>query len=147
MAIPQYIIDAARDYRDAHGGSEALFDAFIAGHKATKSPKVKNVALTSEQEDAFKECWTAYREKGNKAKAMVEWQKLTMFDAGLILPHIRAYVSSRERIYQKDFERYLKEKLFLSAVFKGNDKIYDPALGVNTVFEQKPQEQTINWQC
>lgn len=146
MAIPQYIIDAAREYRDNHGGSEALFDAFVAGHKATKNPKAKNVALTVEQETAFKECWEAYRQKGSMAKAKVEWLNLSMFDTDMILPHIRAYVSSRERIYQKDFERYLKEKLFLSAVFKGNDKIYDPALGVNPVLQQTAQEQTINWQ-
>ncbi len=146
MAIPQYIIDAARDYRDAHGGSEALFDAFIAGHKATKSPKVKNVALTSEQEEAFNECWTAYREKGCKAKAMVEWQKLSMFDVGVILPHILAYVGSRDRIYQKDFERYLKDKVFTTVVFRGNEKIYDPNMGQNATAIQ-PQEQTINWQC
>ena len=148
MAIPQYIIEAAREYRDAHGGDEALFDAFIAGHSATRSPKKKIVSLTltEEQENAFKECWEAYREKGNAAKAMVEWQKLTMFDVNSILPHIKAYVESRDRIYQKDFERYLKDRIFLTRVFKGNEVIYDPNQESNAVFANDTQQQSINWQ-
>lgn len=145
MAIPKYIIEAAREYRDTHGGNEALFDAFVAGYEATKRPKKKFVSLTGEQKDAFDECWNAYRQKGNAAKAMVEWQKLSMFDVRNILPHIKAYVESRDRIYQKDFERYLRDKIFLTAVFKGNEVIYDPNNASDNMLVTEPQQQSI-WQ-
>ncbi len=44
----------------------------------------------------------------------------------MVLPHVKVYVSTRERVYQKDFERYLREKIFKTVIFKGNDIIYDP---------------------
>ncbi len=147
MAIPEYILNAARDYRDKHGGNQSLEDAFIAGFKATRSPKKKFVTLTSEQEESFKECFDAYRCKGNEAKAQIEWQKLSDEERAVILPHIQAYVETRDRIYQKDFERYLKEKTFKTVVFRGNEAVYNPNEERNTLFaNNQPQEQTINWQ-
>lgn len=147
MAIPEYILNAARDYRDKHGGNQLLEDAFIAGFKATRSPKKKFVSLTSEQEQSFNECFDAYRKKGNEAKAQIEWQKLSDDERAVILPHIQAYVETRDRIYQKDFERYLKDKTFKTVVFRGNEVFFDPNDGRNTYIpNNQPQEQTINWQ-
>lgn len=126
MAIPEYILNAAREYRAAHGGRESLYDAFIAGYKATKAPKSKFVSLTPEQEESFKVCWDAYGHKGDIAKSKVEWQKLTIFEVGTILPHIKAYVATRDKCYQKDFERYLKDKVYTTVIVSRNDVIYDP---------------------
>ena len=75
----------------------------------------------------------------------MEWQKLSMFDVRNILPHIKAYVESRDRIYQKDFERYLRDKVFLTAVFKGNEVIYDPNNASDNMLVTEPQQQSI-WQ-
>lgn len=143
--IPDYILKAAREYRDKHGGDQSLEDAFIAGHKATRNPTKKSVTLTSEQETEFNECWAAYREKGCKAKAMLEWQKLSDKEIAIIRSHIEAYVETRDRIYQKDFERYLKDKVFLSVIFKGNQVFYDPKEESNVVMAV-PQQKTIDWQ-
>jgi hypothetical protein len=41
--------------------------------------------------------------------------------------HIPFYVESVSDIkYQKDFERYLKDKIFLNVVYKNNVTLFDP---------------------
>lgn len=82
---------------------------------------------TSEQKsEMFEECWIAYRRKGSKKKSREYWNKLTSEEKEKVLPHIKVYVSSRELNYQKDFERYLRDKIFLDIVYKNNVVIYDP---------------------
>lgn len=76
---------------------------------------------------------------------MLEWQKLSDKEIAIIRSHIEAYVETRDRIYQKDFERYLKDKVFLSVIFKGNQVFYDPKEESNVVMAV-PQQQTIDWQ-
>ena len=44
----------------------------------------------------------------------------------MVLPHIKAYVTSRELQFQQDFERYLRDKTFTTIVFSKNKVIYDP---------------------
>lgn len=126
MAIPEYILNAARDYCSAYGGDETIYKAFIAGYKATKKPKAKDIPLDDEDNRLFERCWDEYRHKGNKPSAKLAWQKLSDADKALVLPHIKVYVSTRERVYQKDFERYLRDKIFKTIIVKGNDTIYDP---------------------
>lgn len=83
--------------------------------------------MTSDSKDElFEQCWIAYRRKGSKKKAKEYWRKLSEKEKSLVLPHIKAYVESREISYQKDFERYLRDKCFLSVVFNGNKVAYDP---------------------
>lgn len=149
MAIPDYIIKAAREYRDAHGGNESLFDAFVAGHKATRTaskPKASDIVLSPESKALFDECWTAYGRKGNIVAAKEEWSKLDMFEVNEVLPHVRAYASCNELGFRKDFERYLKYKIFKSVVVKGNSIIFDPTRVCDNVMANEPQQQTINWQ-
>ena len=123
--IPEYILKAAKEYRDSHGGSEALFDAFIAGHKATRQPKTKDIVLSPEQNRLFEECWDAYGKKGNKGKAKECWSKIPLTSLPLILTHIKIYVSSRQRGFQKDFERYLKEKVYTTNIVTNAGVLYD----------------------
>lgn len=78
------------------------------------------------KKELFEECWIAYRRKGSKKKALEYWKKLTDTEKENVLPHIKAYVSSRELQYQKDFERYLRDKVFMTIVFNGNKIVYDP---------------------
>ena len=80
-----------------------------------------------ERNALFEECWIAYRRKGSKKKAVEYWNKLSEEDQDRVLVHVKAYVESRELNYQKDFERYLRDKTFLDIVTnsKGN-VIYDP---------------------
>lgn len=76
--------------------------------------------------DLFEECWVAYRRKGIKQKARQFWNKLNESEMDMVLPHIKAYVSSREVHFQKDFERYLRDKVFETVVYNGNNIVYDP---------------------
>ena len=128
MAIPEYILRAADDYCKTFTGAkkELAYNAFIAGYKSTRQPKVRNVALSEEQEELFEECWETYKYKGNKAKAKLEWSKLSDKESSLVLPHLKVYVESRDQCYLKDFERYLHDKVFLSIIVKGNNTIYNP---------------------
>lgn len=123
MSIPEYIIKAAREYC---GDDQALFDAFIAGHKATKQPKTKHICLSSEQESLFEQGWELYGRKGSKALAKKVWLDIPVSSLPLILAHIKAYVASRERRFTKDFERYLRDEEYSKIVFNGNSVAFDP---------------------
>lgn len=74
----------------------------------------------------FEECWIAYKRKGKKGKAKQYWDKLTQSEKENVLSHIKPYVASRELQYQQDFERYLRDKTFLSVVISKNNIVYDP---------------------
>lgn len=74
----------------------------------------------------FEQCWIAYHRKGSKKKAFEYWCKLNDVERKNVLPHIKPYVTSRELKYQKDFERYLRDKIFLDVVISKNNIIYDP---------------------
>ena len=74
----------------------------------------------------FEECWIAYKRKGKKGKAKQYWDKLSQIEEENVLAHIKPYVASRELQYQQDFERYLRDKTFLSVVISKNNIVYDP---------------------
>jgi hypothetical protein len=123
MDIPEYIIRAAKEYS---GGKADLFDAFIAGFKATRQPKAKNITMTIEQEQLFEESWECYGRKGNKAQAKKVWSEIAVSTLPIIMAHIKAYVASRERRFTKDFERYLRDGEYKNIVFNGNSVAFDP---------------------
>lgn len=76
--------------------------------------------------ELFEKCWVAYKRKGIKKKALDYWKKLTEKERAMVLPHVNAYVQSRDIQYLKDFERYLRDKVFLTVVYNGNQISYDP---------------------
>lgn len=93
----------------------------------------------------FEECWKLYNRKGSKAKSKTYWDKLTMEEMKLAKSHVQAYVQSvSERKYQKDFERYLRDKIFKDVVYKGNMIIFDPERENNTDNEYRPQLDGFN---
>jgi len=96
----------------------------IIDDKQNKDNKEKE--LKEKSDSLFEKCWKAYRRKGSKKKALEYWNKLNQQEQQSVMPHIKAYVDSRDMQYQKDFERYLRDKIFLSVVFKNNSIIYDP---------------------
>lgn len=93
-----------------------------------KENKEKEI-LKEKSKSLFEECWVAYRRKGSKKKSRDYWDKLTDKEKDKVMPHIKAYVSSREMVYQKDFERYLRDKTFNDVVLKGSVTIFDPTIG------------------
>lgn len=92
-----------------------------AKKKASKAKKPKEP-----KDEEFEVCWVAYRRKGVKKLAKAQWDKLSKAAKGRVLPHLKAYVASRDLVYQKDFERYLRDKVFDTIIVAGDKVIYDP---------------------
>lgn len=88
----------------------------------------------SKKDDLFEKCWQAYRRKGSKAKAKPYWKKLTEEEKQRVLPHIKVYVTVRDISYQKDFERYLRDKIFDTVIVNGKDIVYDPTCGTEAEY-------------
>ena len=86
---------------------------------------VRILSTTSPNKELFEECWIAYRRKGSKKKSLDYWRKLTDNERAKVLPHIKFYVTSRERQFQRDFERYLRDKVFNDIVSNGNDVVFE----------------------
>lgn len=88
----------------------------------------KESKLSKKDNDClFEECWVAYRRRGKKGKAKEYWDKLTNKERKVVLQHIKQYTQTRDWNYQQEFQRYLRDKTFLSVIAdkKGNI-LYDP---------------------
>lgn len=68
------------------------------------------------ERDLFERCWVDYQRKGSKKVAYERWKKLSSQDRQKIVKHIPFYIRSNERIYLKDFERYISNRTFESVV-------------------------------
>lgn len=107
------------------GGKESLgYNNNILINKEKEIDK----SISKSDKNLFEECWIAYRRKGKKGKSLPYWNKLSIKEQSFVLPHIKAYIQTRDLQYQQDFERYLRDKTFLSIVYKGNVVIYDPQM-------------------
>lgn len=109
-----------------------------------QSNKTNNKEKEIKKESLFEDCWKAYRRKGSKKKAKEQWMKMKMKEIDMVMPHIKAYVATRELVYQKDFERYIRDRTFMTAVFKGNSIIYDPTTSDKSVY-QPATDGAIKW--
>jgi hypothetical protein len=88
----------------------------------------------SKKDELFEKCWVAYNRKGSKKKSLEQWLKMKDEEKHVVLPHIQAYCSTRELRYQKDFERYLRDKIYTTIVFDGNIVVYDPNSNDNSEY-------------
>lgn len=79
-----------------------------------------------EKDESFEEAWLLYRRKGSKKIASEQWAKMSQKEKDTAMKHIVAYVGSRELQYQKDFERYLRDKCFNNVVYDKQFVIFDP---------------------
>ena len=105
-------------------GSENIAPNIIYNNTKEKNEIDKSISKSSDE--LFETCWVAYRRKGKKGKAKTYWNKLKQSEKENVLSHIKPYVASRELQYQQDFERYLRDKTFLSVVISKNNIVYDP---------------------
>lgn len=80
----------------------------------------------SKKDELFEQCWLNYRRKGSKKKSLEQWKKLSNEEKEQAKKHIFAYIESVSDVkYQKDFERYLRDKCFLNVVYKDGITIFD----------------------
>ena len=124
----------------ALGGGAKIAPNNIINNTVREKNKEKeieeSISTKKEKDELFEKCWIAYNRKGSKKQSKAQWDKLNDAEKTNVLPHIKAYVGSRDKQFQKDFERYIKDRVFLSVVFKGNQIIYDPVkLGKGDSFE------------
>lgn len=103
-------------------------DAFISFDEMAAI--VDYLRTSDTKKELFDECWKAYRRKGVKKKALEYWKKLSDNEKDTVMPHIKAYVQVNDIQYQKDFERYLRDKVFENVVYNNNQVVYDPTMGV-----------------
>lgn len=92
-------------------------------NKTTNKEKEK---YKKERDELFEKCWIAYNRKGNKKQSKEQWKKLKDEEFDKVLPHIKAYVTTRERQFQRAFERYIRDRMFMDLVYNGNIVVYDP---------------------
>lgn len=96
------------------------------GEYEEDSPKEKEEKPKVSKDEGFESAWLLYRRKGSKKKAQEQWVKLTDEEKEAVKGHIPAYIDSVSDIrYQKDFERYLRDKCFNDVVYKNNRILYD----------------------
>ena len=97
----------------------------LTSEEIPHAPRNKNVTPTA---DEFEDLWLMYERKGSKAKAKKEYEKLAAEEVCTMRCHIPAYIQSRpDRQYRQDFERYIKNKTFLSVVYsRQNEVLFDP---------------------
>ena len=62
---------------------------------------------TSVIDERFAECWAMYGRKGNKARALAYWKKLSDKDKDSIQSKIIPYINSRDPQYRKDFQGWI----------------------------------------
>ena len=105
-------------------GSEIIAPNIIDNNTKEKNEIDKSISKSSDE--LFETCWVAYRRKGKKGTAKPYWDKLTKSEKDSVLQHIKIYTKTRELQYQQDFERYLRDKTFLSVVVSKNNIVYDP---------------------
>lgn len=89
--------------------------------------KEKNSQKKEKKQELFLKCWVAYRRKGSRKKSLEQWERLSDKERMMVMPHIRAYVGSRDLVYQRDFERYLRDKVFMDTIVVGKRVVYDPS--------------------
>lgn len=93
---------------------------------------------TTKGKDRFEFAWLSYNRKGVKKVAKAQWDRLTEEQEDMAIRHIPYYVSTRERVFCKDFERYLRDRVFENPVFDSKGQmVYDPE-GIDTRRENVP---------
>lgn len=120
-------------------GDGVIIDGYISFD--TMSEIVGYLSARAPKKELFEECWVAYKRKGSKKKALEYWKKLTDEEKTRVMPHITHYVLSRDRQYQKDFERYLRDRTFNDVVSSGNSILFDPQRFTSGKYE--PNGKTI----
>lgn len=94
----------------------------IEKEKDTNVSKNKKISYP----DEFESDWNLYGRKGSKKDSYTVWKVLSDDDRIKMRSHIPHYLQSNERQYLKDFERYIKHRVFESPVYHKSNLLFDP---------------------
>lgn len=136
-------------YTETLFNDDDVVDNVVDVDDVSKEIKEKKLSAKKEKKkaesDLFERCWVCYNRKGSKKKSREQWDKLTERERSMVMPHIRAYVGSRQLCYQRDFERYLRDRVFLDTVFSGKHVVYDPSRSVGCSEYVPATDGQIHW--
>lgn len=125
--------EVAKDLFVEHNNIELAFlkaqefiDSYRMAYEQANEEIAKNEKPKVSKDEGFESAWLLYRRKGSKKKALEQWAKLTDEERETVKGHIPAYIDSVSDIkYQKDFERYLRDKCFNDVVYKNGQILFD----------------------
>ena len=125
--VKSNLLFSARQGCEKVQGTLAIYDNILNTNNNTSNSKDKKEKIEKENNELFEQCWIAYNRKGSKKKSKEYWHKLTEKEREQVFQHIKVYVNTREKKFQKDFERYLRDKTFNDLIIQGNNVVFDPS--------------------
>lgn len=97
-------------------------------------------------DEGFESAWLAYGRKGSKKKSLEQWGKMDSDEKGRAVSHIPHYVRSRDFVYMKDFERYLRDAVYDSPVYDRNGVlVYDASRSVGGGYAPVSDGFNLHW--
>ena len=106
--------------------AQKFIESYREVYEQAKEEIAKEEKPKASKDEGFESAWLLYRRKGSKKKSLEQWVKLTDEEKETAKGHIPAYIESVSDVkYQKDFERYLRDKCFNNVVYKNNRIVYD----------------------
>lgn len=106
--------------------AQKFIDSYREAYEQATEEIAKEEKPKISKDEGFESAWLLYRRKGSKKKALEQWSRLTDEERETAKGHIPAYIESVSDIkYQKDFERYLRDKCFNDVVYKNNKILFD----------------------
>ena len=106
--------------------AQKFIDSYREAYEQANEEIAKEEKPKASKDEGFESAWLLYRRKGSKKKSLEQWVKLSDEEKETAKGHIPAYIESVSDVkYQKDFERYLRDKCFNNVVYKNNRIVYD----------------------
>lgn len=97
-------------------------------------------------DDGFVSAWLAYGRKGSKKKSLEQWGRMDSDEKERAVSHIPHYVRSRDFVYMKDFERYLRDAVYDSPVYDRNGVlVYDASRSVGGGYSPVSDGFNLHW--
>ena len=125
--------EVAKDLFVEHNNIEIAFlkaqkfiDSYREAYEQANEEITEEEKPKAKKDEGFESAWLLYRRKGSKKKALEQWERLSEDEREIVKGHIPAYIDSVSDIkYQKDFERYLRDKCFNDVVYKNGRVVFD----------------------
>ena len=106
--------------------AQKFIDSYREAYEQATEEIAKEEKSKTLKDEGFESAWLLYRRKGSKKKSLEQWSRLTDEERETAKGHIPAYIESVSDIkYQKDFERYLRDRCFNDVVYKNNKVLFD----------------------
>lgn len=124
--------------------AQKFIDSYREAYEQANEEIAKEEKPKASKDEGFESAWLLYRRKGSKKKSLEQWVKLSDEEKETAKGHIPAYIGSVSDVkYQKDFERYLRDKCFNNVVYQNSRIVYD-ANDAQPIEKKKEEKFVIN---